>query len=141
MNWRLISILSLLAIALAVASILGFVRSHEWLMWLLVGAFCGWQFAGRVNDDFFLHGFYLGILDGILNSTIKAIFFDSYLAHNPRMVEEFKSLPQDLSPQIVLVIMGPIIGAFSGVAFGVLAVLASKVRRRQTPDSQKSIPS
>jgi uncharacterized membrane protein len=57
------------------------------------------------------------------------------------MVEEFKSLPQDLSPQIVLVIMGPIIGAFSGVAFGVLAVLASKVRRRQTPDSQKSIPS
>jgi hypothetical protein len=137
MNWRLISILSLLAIVLAAASILGFVQSHEWLLWLIVGAYCAWQFAGKVNDDFFLHGFYLGILDGILNSTAKAIFFDSYLSKNPRMVEEFRSLPQDLSPQMVLLIMGPIIGAFSGVAFGVLAVLASKVRRKKiSPDSQ-----
>lgn len=133
MNWRLIFLLSLLAIVLAVVSILGFVRSFEWLMWLIIGVYCGWQFAGRVTDDFFLHGFYLGILDGILNSTAKAIFFDSYLSNNPRMVEAFSSLPQDLSPRLVLLIMGPIIGAFSGVAFGVLAFLASKVRKQRLP--------
>lgn len=131
MNWRLIFLFSLLAVVLAVASILGFVKSYEWLMWLVIGAYCGWQFAGRVSDDFFLHGFYLGILDGILNSTIKAIFFDSYLSNNPRMVEAFSSLPQDLSPRLVLLIMGPIIGAFSGVVFGVLAFMASKVRTRK----------
>lgn len=135
MNWRLIILLSLLSIVLAVASILGFVKSFEWLMWLIVGVYCGWQFAGRVNDDLFLHGFYLGILDGIFNSTAKAIFFDSYISNNPRMAGQFSSLPQDLSPQVVLLIMGPIIGAFSGVAFGVLAVLASKIRKRRiSPD-------
>ncbi len=131
MNWRLILLLSLLAIVLAVASILGFVKSFEWLMWLIVGIYCGWQFAGRVTDDFFLHGFYLGILDGILNSTAKAIFFQTYLSNNPRLVDEISNLPQDLSPQLVLLIMGPIIGAFSGVAFGVLAFLASKIRKRR----------
>lgn len=133
MNWRLIFLLSLLSIVLAAASILGFVKSQEWLMWLIIGLYCGWQFAGRVNDDFFLHGFYLGILDGIFNSAAKALFFGSYISNNPRMAEEFRNLPQDLSPQMVLLIMGPIIGAFSGVAFGVIAVLASKLRKRRLP--------
>ena len=131
MNWRLIFLLSLLSIVLAIASILGFVKSYEWLMWLIIGVYCGWQFAGRVSDDYFLHGFYLGILDGILNSVAKALFFNPYISNNPRMVEEFSNLPQDLSPQVVLLIMGPIIGAFSGVVFGVLAFLASRVRKRR----------
>lgn len=131
MNWRLIFLLSLLSIVLAAASILGFVKSQEWLMWLIMGLYCGWQFTGRVKDDFFLHGFYLGILDGIFNSVAKALFFSSYISNNPRMAEEFRNLPQDLSPQMVLLIMGPIIGAFSGVAFGVIAVLASKLRKHK----------
>ena len=131
MNWRLIFLLSLFSIVLAAASILGFIQSFEWLMWLVVGIYCGWQFAGKVTDDFFLHGFYLGILNGILNSTFKAVFFHAYISNNPRMAHEFANLPQDLSPQLVLLIMGPIIGAFSGVVFGVLAFLASRVRKRR----------
>jgi len=133
MNWRLIFLLSLLSIVLAIVSILGFVKSSEWMMWLIIGVYCGWQFAGKVTDDFFLHGFYLGILDGVFNSTFKALFFNSYISNNPRMADAFSGLPQDLSPQLVLFIMGPIIGAFSGVAFGVLAFLASRVRKRRLP--------
>ena len=133
MNWRLIFLLSLLSVVLAIASILGFVKSNEWLMWLIIGAYCGWQFAGRVTDDFFLHGFYLGILDGILNSAAKALFFNLYISNNPRMAGEFRNLPQDLSPQMVLLIMGPVIGAFSGVAFGMLTVIASKLRKIKIP--------
>jgi hypothetical protein len=135
MSWRLIFLLSLLSIPMGFASLLGLTGSYEWLMWLAVGIFSAWRFATKTKVDLFLHGFYLGILDGIFNSVIQSIFFRTYLANNPRMVDAFSSLPQDLSPKLVLLIMGPIIGVVSGVAFGIITVVAgSLVRRPATAD-------
>jgi predicted outer membrane lipoprotein len=130
MNWRLIVYLSLLSILLAIGSIAGLVKSQEWLGWLVIGILSGWYIAGRVDENFFLYGLILGILDGILNSSLKALFFESYSSSNPRIMDAFDGLPQDLSPRMVMLIMGPLVGALLGVAFGIITAAASMLRKR-----------
>jgi hypothetical protein len=138
MNWHLIFRLSLLSIVTGFASVLGLTRSYEWLMWLCVGVLCAWLFAKKTREELFLHGFYLGIFIGIFNSSIQAVFISAYLSNNPGMVEALNALPQNLHPAAVVLIMGPIIGAFSGVVFGVLAAIAGKLLHSQIPDSPSS---
>ncbi|MEK6756166.1 MAG: hypothetical protein AABZ02_08455 [Bacteroidota bacterium] len=135
MNWKLISLLSLFSIAMGSASVLGLTQNYEWLMWLVIGVLCAWIFARRVADDFFLHGFYLGILDGVFNALIQAMFFSTYLANNPKMVEGLKDMPQAIPPAVIVLIMGPIIGALSGVVFGLLTVIAGKLVKKPPVES------
>jgi hypothetical protein len=130
MNWRLIISLSLLGIVLGIASVFGFTSGREWLAWLVIGVYSAWKFARRSREELFLHGFYLGIFIGIFSSVIQALFVSTYLANNSRMVEAVDALPHGLHPAAVLLIMGPIIGTVSGVAFGVLAVIVGKLVAR-----------
>jgi hypothetical protein len=127
MNWRLIFVLSLFSVPMGLASVLGLTRGYEWLVWLLVGLYCAFRFARSTRNELFLHGFYLGIIVGVFSTAIQAIFVSTYLSNNPRMVEALNSLPQGLHPALVVLIMGPIIGAVSGIIFGVFAVIAGKV--------------
>jgi hypothetical protein len=131
MNWRLIISLSLLGIIFGIASVLGFTSGREWLAWLCIGIYSAWRFARRSREELFLHGFYLGILAGFFSSLIQALFVSTYLSNNPRMVEALNALPQGLHPAAIVLIMGPIIGTVSGVAFGVLAVVIGKLARRK----------
>ena len=129
MNWRLILSLSLLGIVLGIASEFGFTSGREWLAWLCIGIYSAWRFARRSREELFLHGFYLGILAVFFSSIIQALFISTYLGNNPRMVEALNALPQGLHPAAVVLIMGPIIGTVSGVAFGALAVVVGKLVR------------
>ena len=127
MNWRLIISLSLLGVAFGIASVFGFTSGREWLAWLCIGTYSAWRFARRSREEFFLHGFYLGILAGFFSSIIQALFVSTYLANNPRMVEALNGLPPGLHPAAVVLIMGPIIGTVSGVVFGGLTVIVGKL--------------
>jgi hypothetical protein len=138
MNWHLIFKLSLLSIVMGTASVLGLTRSYEWLMWLLVGVLSAWQFAKKTREERFLHGLCLGIFIGTFNASIQAVFLPTYLLNNPGMVEALNALPQNLHPAAVVLIMGPIIGAFSGVVFGLLAAIAGKLLHSQVSDSPSS---
>lgn len=138
MNWRLIFRLSLLSIVMGVASVLGLARNHEWLMWLFVGVLSAWQFARKTREELFLHGLCLGVFIGTFSSSIQAVFVSTYLSNNPGMVEALNALPQNLHPAAVVLIMGPIIGAFSGVVFGLLAAVAGKLLHSQLSDSSPS---
>jgi hypothetical protein len=136
MNWRLILSLSLLGIVLGIASVFGVTGDREWIAWVCIGVYAAWKFARRSGEELFLHGFYLGILTGVFSSFVQALFVTGYLSNNPRMVEALNALPQSLHPSTVILIMGPIIGTVSGVAFGVLAVITGKiVRHRISPPS------
>jgi len=138
MNWHLIFRLSLLSIVMGVASVLGLARNHEWLMWLFVGVLSAWQFAKKTREELFLHGLCLGIFIGTFNASIQAVFISTYLSNNPGMIEALDALPQNLHPAAVVLIMGPIIGAFSGIVFGLLAAIAGKLMQNQIPDSPSS---
>jgi hypothetical protein len=122
MNWRLILSLSLFGLVLGIASVIGLTREREWIGWLLIGAYAAWKFGTRIREEFFLHGFYLGILTGVFGSCVQALFISAYLGSNPRMVEALNALPQGLHPSAVILIMGPIIGTVIGVVYGVMAV-------------------
>jgi hypothetical protein len=130
MNWRLIVTLSLLGIVFGISSVFGFTAGCEWLAWLCIGVYSAWRFTRQSREELFLHGFYLGILAGFFSSIVQALFISAYLANNPRMVEALNALPQGLHPAAVVLIMGPIIGTVSGVAFGVLAVIIGKAMPR-----------
>jgi hypothetical protein len=132
MNWRLISTLSLVGFLIGMASVFGVMNGREWMAWLCLGGYSAWTFARRVREELFLHGFYLGILAGVLSSVVQALFVSTYLRNNPQMVEALDALPQGLHPSAVLLIMGPIVGTFGGVAFGLLALVAGKLVPRNT---------
>ncbi len=134
MNWQLILTLSLLGVVLGLASVFGFMGNQVWVLWVLVAAFCAWQFARKTSANLFLHGFYLGIFVGVCASWVQAIFLPTYITNNPRMVEAFNDLPHDLHPAYVLLIMGPIIGAVSGIVIGLFAIAAGKFVQRPASD-------
>ena len=62
------------------------------------------------------------------------LLFDSYVAHHPRYAAMMTTTPAPGSPRMVMALIGPVIGVLSGLALGVLAVVAGKlVRRRAAP--------
>ena len=138
MNWQLILSLSLLGVVVGLVSVSGLMGSQIWLLWLCVAAFCAWQFARKTRRYLFLHGFYLGIFVGVCASWVQAIFLPTYVSNNPRMAETFNNLPQTMHPAYVLLIMGPIIGAVSGIVIGLFAIIAGKITGRPASDSPGS---
>ncbi len=138
MNWQLILSLSLLGVVMGLVSVFGFMGNEVWLMWFCVGAFCAWQFARKTHHNRFLHGFYLGIFAGVCASWVQAIFLSTYISNNPQMREAFNTLPQNRHPVFVVLIMGPIVGAVSGIVFGLLAFIAGKIVQGPVSDESGS---
>jgi hypothetical protein len=134
MNWQLILSLSLLGVVMGLVSVFGFMGNQIWVLWLCMAAFCAWQFARKTRHNLFLHGFYLGIFVGVCASWVQAIFLPTYISNNPQMVEAINDLPHDLHPAFVLLIMGPIIGAASGIIVGLFALIAGKIVRGPISD-------
>ena len=130
MNWKLIFALSLFGVAMAIASLFGLTRHIEPLLWLVIFVFYAWWIAGHCAGKYFLHGFLVSVLNGVWISLIHAAFFSTFIKNNPEMVAGFQNLPQGISPRAMMLIVGPIIGALTGVVAGLFAFIAAKLLRR-----------
>lgn len=132
MNWRLILLLSLFGVAMAVASLFGLTRGIEPLLWLLIFIFYAWCVAKKATGKYFLHGFLASVLNGIWISIVHAAFYSLYIRNNPEMLQSFSKLPPGLSPRLMMLIIGPLVGAFFGVVAGLLAFVAAKILKRNS---------
>ena len=130
MNWRLIISLSVFGVAMGVASVLGFTKGLEPVLWLVIAFFCAVVIARTVRAKHLAHGFLTGVITGGLAPLIQALWFPTYIANNPKVSDQFKQLPPNFSARTLFFVLVPILAIVSGVVLGLLSWVGSKVIKR-----------
>jgi ABC-type transport system involved in cytochrome c biogenesis permease subunit len=130
MNIKLIFILSLVGLAMAVASVFGWTKEIEPLLWLIIFIIYAIIIAYKTTEKRFLNGFLVSLLNGIWIAIIHCIFFLTYLHNNPQMLDAYHKMPHFASPRIMQLVFGPFIGALTGLILGLFAFIAGKIIKK-----------
>jgi hypothetical protein len=128
-NWKLIVQLSLLGLAMGVATVFLIPSSMEPFFWLVIFALCAYIIAYRVSGRFFVHGLLLSVVNSIWITASHILLFDRYIARHPEEAAMMASMPLPDSPRLMMALTGPAIGVVSGLVLGLFAVVASKLVR------------
>ncbi len=132
MNWKIIILLTLIAVAVAVASVYGLVNTdYEIVYWLVLALASGFIIAKTCDRAPFMHGVVTGLLSGIFGSIVQAVMLNTYLMNNPGSLDGFKSLPIDLAPQYVILFSGPFFGIAYGIVIGLIAFFLKKISSKK----------
>ena len=131
MNWKLIFGLAGFGVLMGVLSLFGHTQGIEWLLWLVIAMVCSVLIAKTLSGKYFLTGLLVGLLDGVFNSLVQYVFFETYLSNSPRAAGGFGPIPGGLDPRIFVLIAGPFIGLLYGLGLGFLAWLAGKIFKKQ----------
>ena len=128
MNWKLIFLLSLIAIPMAFATVFLIPYNFEPPFWLVIFAACGFIIAKNCTRKFFLNGVMLSIFNSIWITAIHFLLWNKYLVLNP----QFAAM-KDVSPAMMRyggLAMGPLFGALSGLLQGLFALVAAKILKK-----------
>ena len=127
MNWKLLFTLSLFGVAMGIASLFGLTGKLEPVLWLFIFILYAVGIAKRVQSKHFLHGLLVSVFNGLWIGVIHSAFSSTYFENNPDMLEGFQKLPQFVGPQVMMLVMGPLIGAATGVIAGLFTLIAAKM--------------
>jgi len=125
MNWRLLALLSLFAAAMGIGTVFVIPSKIEPLFWLPIFVVCAYVIAKRAPGRPFLHGFVLALFNCVWITTTHVVFAATYLARHPD--EAAMNAKAPLPPQVMMLLVGPVIGVVSGVVQGLFALVASKL--------------
>ncbi len=124
MNWKLLFLLSLLAIVIATAEVFGLPQMLDRIFWLVVLIFDAVIIARSTTEKRFLNGFMVCIFNCVWVTLIHAVMFDTFAKNNPDVMSSFSTAPMD--PHILMFIVGPIIGIVTGLITGTVTLIAGK---------------
>jgi hypothetical protein len=129
MNWRLVLQLSMFGLAMGFGTVFLIPSTIEPVFWLVIFVVSAYVIARRVPERRFAHGVMLGIFNSIWITTAHVALFDQYLAHHPEEAQMMQSMSVSMpvSPRLFMLMMGPMVGVFSGAVIGVLALIAGKL--------------
>jgi hypothetical protein len=127
MNWKLIGLLCGFGVLMGGASVLGFTKGVEGLLWLVIGVICVWLIVWRAPVRFLPHGFFVGLIGGAVAPVIQFLFFSAYLANNPELATRFAEIPGGMEPRYFVLMLTPIIGLISGLMLGLACWLVAKL--------------
>ena len=128
MNWKLIFLLSMFGLAMGVATVFVIPSKIEPVFWLVILCICAYIIAKQAPDQPFVHGLLVGILNSVWITAAHVLLFDTYIANHAREAEAMQSVP--LSPRLMMVVTGPIVGVLSGLVLGLVALLVRKLVNR-----------
>jgi hypothetical protein len=131
MDWKLIFGLSLLGLAMAIATVFVIPSNIEPIFWLPIFLGCAYVIARNRPDRHFLHGLLVGIVNSVWITTAHIIFFSQYIANHPKEAAMMSSMPLPDSPRLMMACVGPIVGVVSGTIIGLLAFAAAKLVKPQ----------
>ena len=129
MNWSLIFQLSLFGLAMGLARVFVVPSNVEPLFWLVIFVICAYIIAARAGGQYFVHGLLVSVVNSVWITGTHVLLFDAYAAHHQREVEMMAQMP--LSPRLMMLVTGPIVGVVSGLVLGLFAFIASRLVRRQ----------
>ena len=125
MNWTLILQLSLFGLAMALATVFFIPSNIEPLFWLVIFIVCAWLIATRAPGKYFLHGLMTSLVNSVWITATHVILFGTYIANHAQEAEMMAKLP--LSPKLMMICTGPIVGLVSGLMLGLFAWIAHKI--------------
>jgi len=130
LNKKLIFFLSLFGLAMAFFTLMRIPPVIELPCWLLIYLFSAYRIAKVANGKFFMHGFYVNMLNSAWVTTVHILFFKIYLSNHMKEAIMLAKLPLHLYPDLWLLIIGVLFGALFGVVLGFFSLaLARQIRK------------
>ncbi len=129
MNNKLIFLLSLFGLAMALATISAISSRVEPFFWLVIFIICAWIIARNCTGNYFMHGFWVAILNCIWILIVHTIWYRTYMVNHPDLAK-MATWPFAHHPRRDMYVIGPIIGVISGIIQGLFAWVASQLVRR-----------
>jgi hypothetical protein len=127
MRWSWIVLLSASGALMGALSLYGVAHGLEAVLWLAIWIGCALALAFAVSGKAFVNGLATGALAAVLYSVVLYAGFDTYLAHNPALLEGPKPTTGADLRSFQLVLM-PLVALFSGLFLGLLTLMVWKVR-------------
>jgi hypothetical protein len=124
-NWKLIFQLSLLGLAMAFATVFWIPQNIEPAFWLVIFIISAWLIAKICSGKFFVNGFLVSMVNSVWITAVHIAFFDTYMANHPDMGPD-----EHQFGRLLMIIMGPVIGALSGIILGIFAFIAGKAFKK-----------
>jgi LytS/YehU family sensor histidine kinase len=128
MNWKLIFVLSLLAIPMAFATVYYIPQNLEPVFWGAIFLACAFTVAKVATRKHFLHGFMVSIFNCVWITAIHFILFDAYYANHPNLGDMKQVTPETM--RYAGLVIGPVIGIISGLVLGLFSFVAAKILKR-----------
>ena len=84
MNYKLIFQLSLIGLAMAVATVFWIPSNIEPIYWLLIFSICAYFIALKSSGKYFLTGFLLSLFNCVWIVAVHILFLQTYLVNHPQ---------------------------------------------------------
>jgi hypothetical protein len=136
MNWKIVLLLSLFGVVVGFAGVYGLSGPGELVLWIIVFLIYAIVIGKRLESDFFVHALLAAILAGLWVGIIHAAFIKTYVAHNAQLRAGRSMMPKTAHPRLIMVMIGPFIGAVTGVVAGLMAAVAGNLFKRK----KKAVP-
>ncbi len=130
MNWKLILQLSLFGLVMAFATVYWIPSKTEPLFWLGIFIVCAYIIAKYCSGNYFLHGFLVSLVNCVWITGVHLVLHDAYMNTHPDMIEVSAKMPMPEHPRLMMLIMGPVAGAVSGIVLGLFAWIASRLVKK-----------
>ncbi|WP_212004957.1 hypothetical protein [Chitinophaga sp. HK235] len=130
MNWSLIFKLSFFGLAMALGTVYFIPSKVEPFCWIAIFIICAYFIAKYCTSKFFLHGFMLSLFNCVWITGVHILLYKTYLSWHLEEAEMMAKMPMPDSPRLMMLMMGPVVGAVSGLVQGLFAYVASRVVKR-----------
>lgn len=131
MRWQPLVPPAVGGLIMGVAAVLGWIRGIEWPLWILVWVAAALWVARGIRVVHFLHGFLAGALMSLGSSLLEIVFFSTFAANNPEVMDAAGGRPAGMSTRLFFVVVSPILAVVSGVVVGGLTWAAGALFRRR----------
>jgi hypothetical protein len=129
-DWKLIFQLSLLGLAMGIATVFFIPSNIEPIFWVVIFVVCAYIIAKHLAARHFLHGLLLGLANSVWITASHILLFNRYIANHPREAAMMTSMPLPDSPRVMMALTGPGIGLVSGLVIGLFALVGGKLLKR-----------
>ena len=131
MNYKLIFQLSLLGLAMAIATVFWIPSNIEPIYWLVIFVICAYFIALKSSGKYFMSGFWVSIANCVWITFFHILFFQEYLANHQQEAALIAKMPLPDSPRLMMLITGPVIGIISGLILGLFAFIGSRILQKK----------
>lgn len=132
MNWKLIFGLSLFGLFMAIATVFFIPMNAERYMWPVIFLICAYLIAKNAPGKYFLHGLLVCLVNCVWITSAHILLSETYLANHAMELAQYDELNKKagLTTTQAMLIMGTVIGVFSGLVLGLFSFIASRLIKK-----------
>ena len=130
MNWKLVFALSLFGLAMGTATVYVVPSNIEPFCWLGIFIICAVIIARVAPGRYFLHGLMTSVVNSVWMTASHVLMYDAYIATHQKEFELMSKMNLSMSPKMMMLLTGPVIGVVSGIVLGLFSLVAAKLLNR-----------